>query len=209
MRNRFALSLVAVFVSLLMAATPIATVVSGEGLTVRGTPVPATSVSSWPVASGDELASGASPAVVMFKDQTRVTLGPNSRVKLDERDGNSCVVLLQGSIGLSAASGAKLGVGARGTSLVAQTPFEGQVSLGDANTVNVAPKTGTLPKGKSPCTGTPIFAAMGGAAGGGAIAAMGGKTAAVVIVAAAAGGTAAAIALTRGADSAASPSVLP
>ena len=213
MRNSLFISLVAVVVSVAMAATPIATVVSGEGLKVRGTAVPPTAVSSWPVASGDELASGAGPAVVMFKDQTRVTLSPNSRVKLDERDGNSCVVLLEGSIGLSAAAGAKLAVGARGTSLVAQTPFEGQVTLGDANTVNVAPKTGTLPKGKSPCTGTPIFAGMGGAGGAaatGAILGMSAKTAAIVIVTAAAvGGTAAGIALTRPSTAAISGSTTP
>jgi len=42
MRNISFLSLVAVIVSVALAATPIATVISGEGLKVRGTPLPAT-----------------------------------------------------------------------------------------------------------------------------------------------------------------------
>jgi hypothetical protein len=186
-------SLVAVVVSVLMAATPIATVVSGEGLKVRGTAVPPTSVSSFPVVNGDELAAGASPAVVMFKDQSRLTLSANSRVKLEQRKGNTCIFLLDGSINLNAVAGAKVAVCAPGRSLVAQTPFEGQITL-DANTFKVAPVRGALTEGKSVCSESPIFAAMGG------------RTAAIVILtAAAAGGTAAGIALTRGDDAPQSP----
>ncbi len=195
MLNIRILPLMALVVSALMAATPIATVVSGEGLKVRGTPVPPTAISSWPVATGDELASSASPAVVMFKDQSRITLNANSRMKLDQRDGNTCIFLLEGSLRLSAVAGAKIGVCGRGKSLVAQTPFEGQVTLVEPNTLKVDAVTGTLAAGKSPCTESPIFAARGG------------KTAAVVIITAAAvGGTVAGIALTRGDDEARSNS---
>jgi hypothetical protein len=197
MRNSFFISLVAVVVSVAMAATPIATVVSGEGLKVRGTPVPPTAVSSWPVASGDELASSASPAVVMFKDQSRLTLSPSSRVKLEQRGDNVCIFLLDGSLRLSAVAGAQIGVGGRGKFLVAQTPFEGQVTLVEPNTLKVDAVTGTLAAGKSPCTDSPIFAAMGG------------KTAAIVIITAAAVGTVTGIAVTRGTDSALSGSTTP
>lgn len=195
MRNARVVSLIALVVSALIAATPIATVVSGEGLKVRGTPVPSTAVSSWPVASGDELASSASPAVVMFKDQSRLTLNASSRVKLEQRDGNICIYLLEGSLRLSAVAGAKIGVCGRGKSLVAQTPFEGQVSLVEPNTIKVDAVTGTLAEGKSPCAESAIFAAMGGR-----------TTAIVILTAAAVGGTAAGIALTRPTTPAASPS---
>jgi hypothetical protein len=178
-----------------MAAAPIATVVSGEGLKVRGTPVPSTAVSSWPVASGDELASSASPAVVMFKDQSRLTLNASSRVKLEQRAGNTCIFLLEGSLRLSAVTGAKIGVCGRDKSFVAQTPFEGQVALVAPNTIKVDAVTGTLAEGKSPCAESAVFAAMGGK-----------TTAIVVMTAAAAGGTAAGVALTRGDDAAQSPS---
>ena len=195
MRNWFVIPLVLLVASAATAANPIATVVSGEGLKVRGTPVPPTAVSSWPVVSGDELASSASPAVVMFKDQSRLTLNANSRVKLEQRSGSTCVYLLEGSLKLSAVAGATMGVCGRGKSLVAQTPFEGQVALVEPNTLKVDVVTGTLAAGKSPCTESSIFAAMGG------------RTAAVVIVTAAAvGGTAAAIAVTRGGTPAVSPS---
>ena len=186
MRNSFFISLVALVVSVAMAANPIATVVSGEGLKVRGTPIPPTAVSSWPVASGDELASGASPAVVMFKDQSRLTLSANSRVKIEQHSGSTCIYLLEGSFRLSAVAGANMGVCGRGKSLVAQTPFDGQVTLVEPNTLKVDAVTGTLAAGKSPCTVSPIFAAMGGK-----------TTAIVIITAAAVGGTAAGIALTR------------
>jgi hypothetical protein len=194
MLNLRVVSLFAVVTAVMLAANPIATVVSGDGLKVRGTAVPATSVSSWPVASGDELASGASPAVVMFKGQSRLTLNPNSRVKLEARGDSVCIFLLDGSIRLSAVAGATIAVCGRGKSMVAQTPFEGQVTLAGQNTIKVDAITGTLAEGKTPCATSPIFAAMGG------------KTAAIVIIAAAAGGTAAGIALTRGDEPALSPS---
>jgi hypothetical protein len=187
-------SLLALVTAVVMAANPIATVVSGNGLKVRGTTVPATSVSSWPVASGDELASGNTAAVVMFKDQSRMTMDPNSRVKLESRGDNVCVFLLDGSIKLNVVAGAKMGVCGKGKSLVAQTPFEGQVTLVGENTIKVDAITGTLAAGNSPCSTSPIFLAMGG------------KTAAIVIITAAAAGTAAGIALTRGGTPALSPS---
>jgi hypothetical protein len=194
MRNARAFLLLALVISVLVAANPIATVVSGEGLKVRGTPIPPTAVSSWPVVSGDELASSASPAVVMFKDQSRLTLNASSRVKIEQHNDYTCIYLLEGSLNLSAVSGAKIAVCGRGKSFVAQTPFEGQVSLVEPNTIKVDAVTGTLTEGKSPCDESPIFAAMGG------------KTTAIVIMAvAAAGGTAAGIALTRGEEPARSP----
>jgi hypothetical protein len=97
-----------------------------------------------------------------------------------------CVFLLAGSVKLSAVAGAKIGVCGLGKSLVAQTPFEGQIKLVVPDKVQVDAAKGTMTEGKSPCTVSPIFLAMGG------------KTSAVVIMtAAAAGGTAAGIALTR------------
>jgi hypothetical protein len=195
MLNTRIVPLMALVVSVLMAATPIATVVSGEGLTVRGTPVPPTAISSWPVASGDELASSASPAVVMFKDQSRITLNANSRMKLEQREGSTCVYVLQGSLKLSAVAGAKMVVSGLDKSFVVQTPFEGQFTLAPPNTIKVDPVTGGLAEGKSACAASPIFAARGG------------KTKAIVIIAAVAvGGTVAGIALTRGDDEARSKS---
>ena len=184
-----------VLVSFAVAAVPIATVVSGDGLKVRGTPVPASGVSSWPIANGDELASGASPAVVMFKDQSRLTLDSGSRVKLEQRGGNTCIFLQVGSVKLSAVAGAKIGLCGLGKSLVAQTPFEGQVTMTAPNTLKVDAAKGTMAEGKSPCAESPLFAAMGGK-----------TTAVVIIAAAAAGGTAAGIAVTRGEEAPRSPS---
>ena len=95
----------------------------------------------------------------MFKDQSRLTLSANSRVKLEGRKGSTCIFLLDGSINLNAVAGAKMGVCAPARSLVVQTPFEGQITL-DANTFKVVPVQGTLVEGKSVCSESPIFAAI-------------------------------------------------
>jgi hypothetical protein len=87
-------------------------------------------------------------------------------------------------------------------SLVAPGAFEGQVTLVAPKTVQVEAVSGTLAEGKSPCTGSPTFVAMGGTAAGG-----GGHAAAIVLISAAAvGGTTAAIVLTRSSESSTSPS---
>ena len=105
---------------------------------------------------------------------------------------------------MSIVAGAKMGVCGFGKSLVAPGAFEGQVTLVAPKTVKVDPVSGTLAEGKSPCTGSPTFVAMGGAAAGGAA---GGHAAAIVLITAAAvGGTTAAIVLTRSSESSTSPS---
>ena len=133
--------------------------------------------------------------MVMFKDQSRLTLEANSRVRLEQRRDSSCIFLLAGSIKLNAVAGSKMGVCGLKKSLVATTPFEGVVTLEASNVVKVTVIQGKLVEGASVCSVSPIFAAMGGKA-----------AATVIIVAAAAGGTAAGIALTRPDDEARSPS---
>jgi hypothetical protein len=126
-------------------------------------------------------------------------------VKLEARGGSTCVFLLEGSVKLNMMAGAKMGVCGYGKSLVSPGAFEGQVTLVSPNTVKVDPVTGTLAEGKSPCTASPTFVAMGGAAAGGA--ALGGHAAAIVLITAAAvGGTTAAVVLTRNDESTSSSS---
>ncbi len=185
------LTVVALITVSMFAATPLATVVSGDGLKIRGRAVPPTSVSSWPVANGDEIESGAAPAVLLFKDQSRLTLNPSSRVKLGSRGNSVCIYLDAGSIKLNAVAGSTIAVCGGGKALIPQTPFEGQITLSGPDVVMVQPVTGTMAEGRSPCAESPMFAWWGPR---------------TTLVVAAAGGTAAGVALTRGDDGARSPS---
>lgn len=88
------LFLLIVSAALALAAAPLATVTSSEPLILNGVTLGA-GVPSTPIVSGDTLFTSA-PAVLLFKDKSRLTLEKNSRVKL-ESDGDKVLVrLLEG-----------------------------------------------------------------------------------------------------------------
>jgi hypothetical protein len=164
-RSARLMSMVALVVSAVMAGNPIATIVSGRGLSVRGVPLQSAGVPLWPLVDGDELAtSGASAAVVMFKDQSRLTLEPNSRVKLLELDDSTCVYVSAGAAELSAVSGAKMGICGPETPLVTQTPFEGRIAFLAPRTISIEVGRGTVRKASGPPWADPKFSCVGPAA---------------------------------------------
>ena len=87
-----------VVVSTTLAAGPtVATVTSRAAFVLRGAPVPAGGSPTWPVMAGDTITTRASPATVSFKDGGRVTLGPDSKARI-EKDGDKLAFrLLAGS----------------------------------------------------------------------------------------------------------------
>jgi len=90
------------------AAEPVGAITSPEPFLLRGARVVVAGVPSWPVAPGDEIAIGASPAVISFRDGSRVTLGRNSKAKL-ESDGRPLLLrLLEGTGAYVLASGSAL-----------------------------------------------------------------------------------------------------
>ena len=77
------LVLFAVIAALLAASGPVGRITSSGAVTVNGSPVPATAVASLPVVAGDEIATSSAAAVIVFADNSRATIEPNSRVKLE------------------------------------------------------------------------------------------------------------------------------
>ena len=94
----------------LMAADPVGRVTSSGPLTLNGKALPATAVSSLPLAVGDEIATAGSSATIYFSDKSRATLEPNSRVKLEFRGSSETLRVLSGSVDLNRAKDSRLTV---------------------------------------------------------------------------------------------------
>ncbi|MDP8981628.1 MAG: hypothetical protein M3O35_13690 [Acidobacteriota bacterium] len=95
--SKFALLLV-FLVSVLFAAKPAGTLSTSGAVIISGTRMSAATVSFWPVASGDEIATLDSPAVLILPDKSRIALGQNSKGKL-VADGNRLTFeLVSGSV---------------------------------------------------------------------------------------------------------------
>jgi hypothetical protein len=65
---------------------PVATVTSSADFDLHGAVVRTGGIPSWPVMSGDEIATHASSALIRFQDGTSVALGENSRAKVETVD---------------------------------------------------------------------------------------------------------------------------
>lgn len=91
------------------AAAPVASVLSTGPVFIRGTEVYLQGVISWPILSGDEVKTG-SNALLLFRDQSRVFLAKNCRVKLEQNGNEIRVRLLQGNIAFTFAPNASIAV---------------------------------------------------------------------------------------------------
>ena len=80
------------------AGAPVATVTSGSTFTLSGTRIAPEGVPSWPVMAGDEIGTGASAAVVTFRDHTRVTVEPNSRLRIEQVKGKLVARVMTGTV---------------------------------------------------------------------------------------------------------------
>jgi hypothetical protein len=99
--NLKALLLIALALTLASAtlAQPasIATVTASGPFTLRGAAVNPEGVPSWPVMSGDEIASQSVPVTINFPDGSRIVLSPNSRARVQTGpDGRPTFQLLAG-----------------------------------------------------------------------------------------------------------------
>jgi FecR-like protein len=80
------------------AASPVGTISSSSPFLLRGASVPVAGVPSWPVAAGDEFATDVGPATLNLRDGSRVTLGKNSRAKLEAEGDGVALRLLSGAM---------------------------------------------------------------------------------------------------------------
>lgn len=123
-----------VFVSLALAATPVATVSTSGSFKLNGTPVPNAGVSEWPVSAGDEIATSAEPALILFQDGTRVIVNRNTHVRL-HKDGSAGVDVLAGAASYKALSASKVHMSALGRPVNLGALAAGVVSIQGARAV--------------------------------------------------------------------------
>jgi hypothetical protein len=97
-RNYRAILWLACIGVLCAAEAPVGSLVSAGPVTVRGVEFSAPGVLSWPVLSGDELAATQTPALLVLRNHTRVYLNRNSRLKVEQTDGQFIIHWLQGEI---------------------------------------------------------------------------------------------------------------
>jgi len=110
MRGRFiaCLNLALLLACAVQAAQPVGAITSSEPFLLRGARVAVAGVPSWPIAPGDDIATSTSPAVISFRDGSRVTLGRNSKAKLESNDSPLLLRLLEGTGSYVFASGSAL-----------------------------------------------------------------------------------------------------
>jgi ferric-dicitrate binding protein FerR (iron transport regulator) len=123
---------------LALAGGPVATVTSPAAFELRGAEVKVQGVPSWPVLQGDLIATKAAPAVIVFKDGSRVSLHPNSKARVESTKDGLSFRLLDGFMQILAAPGSGIGYLSRNVSVkspalvetvVAATPGQTGVKL--------------------------------------------------------------------------------
>lgn len=155
MRN-FAWLLLPVAASIMHAAASIATLSSIGPVNVGGVKMAADSVVFWPLAAGDVVNTLDTPAVLVLRDQSRITLSEHSTVRIDQ-DGNSVSVkMMSGGLkyDLTSLASARFYWNDRTVPLskqgqVGQPDFVGQTS-GSRRTGATSPAKPTNPPSVSP-----------------------------------------------------------
>jgi hypothetical protein len=103
----------------LAAAGPIGSVTSPDTFTLRGHSVPAAGIPNWPVMVGDEIATSSSPAMVQFRDGSRVVLSQNSKAKIEQTNGTTTFRLQSGSATFRGSSNPQVAFFATGAAVAA------------------------------------------------------------------------------------------
>jgi uncharacterized cupin superfamily protein len=91
-----------------MAALPVAAVSSSTPFDLRGAEVKVEGVPSWPILAGDVIATKNGPAVIMFKDGSRVTLQNHTKAKIENTNGGISFRLLDGVMQVASAPGSNV-----------------------------------------------------------------------------------------------------
>ena len=110
--------------SMAFAGAPVATVTSSAAFELRGAEVKVEGVPSWPVLQGDVIAAKAAPAVIVFKDGSRVTLLVNSKARVESTKDGLSFRLLDGAMQILAAPRSSVGYLSRDVPVKAPTGVE-------------------------------------------------------------------------------------
>jgi hypothetical protein len=108
--NRITLLLTAVaaFPLASFGSAPVATVSSTEPVTLAGHSISAPGVSSWPLVTGDEIATSTAPATILFRDGSSVALAAKSSARLTGTSTQPKLVLMVGSLNYKIVPGSHL-----------------------------------------------------------------------------------------------------
>jgi hypothetical protein len=96
--------------SLSFAATPVASVSTSESFRLDGRSVSVKGVASWPLVVGDELATGAAPAQISFRDGSSIALAAESSAKISGTSAAPVFVLVSGSLDYNLVKNSKVSV---------------------------------------------------------------------------------------------------
>ena len=96
--------------SLSFAATPVASVSTSESFRLDGRSVSAKGVASWPLVVGDELATGAAPAQISFRDGSSIALAAESSARISGTSAAPVFVLVSGSLDYNLVKNSKVSV---------------------------------------------------------------------------------------------------
>jgi len=104
MRTVFAFASILLVLAVGAQAAPVGAISSASSFEIRGVVVPTEGVSSWPLLAGDEVAAGASPAIIRFNDGSSVVLAAGTRARIESQHGVSTLLLLGGAMSISTSS---------------------------------------------------------------------------------------------------------
>lgn len=80
------------------ASSVVANVSSAQPFSLDGHSISVAAVTSWPVIVGDEIGTIAVPAVLLFPDGSRITLGLNSKLRIGGTNEEPMLVLVAGAL---------------------------------------------------------------------------------------------------------------
>jgi ferric-dicitrate binding protein FerR (iron transport regulator) len=132
------------------AATPVASITSSADFELSGVGVTVAGVPSWPLMAGDTVVAGTSAARIRFVDGTLVTLGPRSKVTVQEKKDDLSLRLVNGFISFTLAPSSALSVYSGATLVQAQPGVTTTASAGGAATNLIGLPPGLPPLGLPP-----------------------------------------------------------
>jgi len=99
--------LFAVSALVLAAASPVGRITSSGNLRIAGSSIPATAAAALPVVAGDSIETSDFPAMIVFADNSRAVIEPNSLVQLEPAGASVSLRVLSGSAGLAVTSASR------------------------------------------------------------------------------------------------------
>jgi len=130
-----------------LALAPVGTVTSSSAFELSGSAVNIAGVPAWPILAGDSVTAGSSFLTISFRDGSRVTLAPGSRLKIDS--SGSSANLTGGSMQFLLASGSGLRIFQSSDPVLGRS---GSISTGSSPT-GLKPELAKLPPPPQPLSG--------------------------------------------------------